>query len=34
MIGYSRLDAWPDDEWPEEDTNQEEKDYYDPTDSE
>ena len=33
MIGLSRLDMWPDDEWPEKDTNQEEKDY-DYTDTE
>ena len=26
MIGYSRIDAWPDEEWPEE-INQEERDY-------
>lgn len=33
MIGLSRLDMWPDDEWPEEDTKQGE-DYYDDTDTE
>lgn len=32
MIGYSRLDAWPDEDW-QEDTNQEEQDY-DNTDTE
>ena len=35
MIGYSRLDAWPDDESGEEEENtKQEGDYYDDTDTE
>lgn len=38
MIGYSRLDAWPDDPWLEEpwdkDEENQEGDYYDDTETE